>query len=680
MTYNQNITLDLNTNTSYVVVGAKQGDDRSRTITAAILQNGESVVFTDNDTASYRIRKPNGQANWGIATINRETNQVVIELDATDLAIPGRCQADILINSSGELLGTANFIIDVQSAPNIAEDAVKSEAFQQLSQMVRDANSIIERAQAWTEGKRGSKEVIGDSWSVSTSGSGNFEVTLDFDTFKEKIYPSAINEVRQYIFVYIINVNKRYWKYEYEREGEEIDDMSQYGIEITGTPSHNDQIIITASFADPTWHNNAKWYMEALKNASVGTVTTATPGVAGNVTANYDDDENAFTFNFDLPSVKPHVIADVNTIDAFVTDSEGKVVRNANGEISKNDASVNVTIQSCDENGTPIENENSLHKLIDFQFMVPRGEPAGFSDQQYATVNQRDPSEPPVTSDDDPGVSVHVVKGSPDTAKQFIFDFTIPPGKQGNAGPMPTFTCSVDNQPATQPEEMSVTSTETRPGEYDLHFKLLKGDKGIDGQGSVTKVMGISPVEDTNSEDFGDVLAEKIFDLIYPLGSIYITKDSTFIPSNSPNDAEKPGFGGTWSRIVDTYLYAANPTTTYENDTFGSETIKINFAEGNGYVNLGFNGSEEEGVAVNVKQIRQDNIANSGVQFNHILQYQHRDGSWKSLLPHAGTDKPLKYGLTLSGTQEVDVNPKAYPIYIWQRTALSDGTTSNSNS
>lgn len=661
MIYNQNITLDLNTNTSYVVVGAKQGDDRGRTITATILQNGESVVFSDNDTASYRIRKPNGQANWGIATINRETNQVVIELDATDLAIPGRCQTDILINSSGELLGTANFIIDVQTAPNIAEGAVKSEAFEQLSQMVRDANSIIERAQAWTEGKRGSKEVIGDSWNVSTSGSGNFEVTLDFDTFKEKIYPSAINEVRQYIFVYIINVNKRYWKYEYEREGEEIDDISQYGIEITGTPSHNDQIIITASFADPTWHNNAKWYMETLKNTSVGTVTTLTPGIAGNVTANYDDDENAFTFNFDLPSIKPHPQATIDSIDAF--DDQG----------NENSASVQFSIEDVsleDFNRMDIspKDDINLHKFFNFHFNVPKGKDAGFSDQQFARVNQGDT---PPTSDDDPAVNVSVVEGSPDTAKQFIFDFTIPPGKQGDpglTGPMPTISCTVDEEPATQADEMSVTPTPTDSG-YNLHFKLLKG---IDGKGSVSQVMGISPNEDSSVGAVGNILAVKMFDLIYPVGSIYITKDKNFNPQNT--------FGGTWSQIVDTYLYAANPTTTYENDTFGSKTIKINFAEGNGYVNLGFNRSEEEGVAVNVKQIRQDDIPNSGVQFNHILQYQHRDGSWKSLLPHAGTHKPLKYGLTLSGTQEVDVNPKAYPIYIWQRTALSDGTTSNSNS
>ena len=660
MTYNQNITLDLNTNTSYVVVGAKQGDDRSRTITATILQNGESVVFADSDTASYRIRKPNGQANWGIATINRETNQVVIELDATDLAVPGRCQTDVLIKTGTELLGTANFIIDVQTAPNIAEDAVKSEAFQQLSQMVNQANSIIERAQAWTEGKRGSKEVLGDSWSISTSGSGNFEVTLDFDTFKEEIYPSAINEVRDYRFIYVINANEEYWKYEYEREGEKISDMSKYGIEITGTPSHNDQIIITASFADPTWHNNAKWYMEALKNASVGTVTTLTPGIAGNVTANYDDDENAFTFNFDLPSIKPHPQATIDSIDAF--DDQG----------NENGASVQFSIEDVspeDFNRMDIspEDDINLHKFFNFHFNVPRGKNAGFSDQQFATVNQRDPSEPPVTSDDDPGVNVHVVEGSPDTAKQFIFDFTIPPGKQGDegpVGPMPTISCSVDPDPATQASEMSVTSTPTNSG-YNLHFKLLKG---IDGQGSVTKVMGISPVEDRTSEDFGNILAQKIFDLIYPLDSIYISVNKNFDPETT--------FGGEWEQIEDVYLYASSSDsieTHYGN--INDNKVTIDFEDG--FAGLGFNNgavnNESGGVGVQVGQLSAEQKGEWAL--THVLKVPATKGVYPlEPITQGITPGPLDNLVKLFGSTTIDIAPGALRVYVWKRIALSDGT------
>jgi len=91
--------------------------------------------------------------------------------------------------------------------------------------------------------------------------------------------------------------------------------MSTLGFTITGTPSNGNIIKVTASFADPAWHNNAKWYMEALKNASIGTVTTADPGKPGSVNATYNDNNNKYNFNFAVPSVKPHATANVQELN-----------------------------------------------------------------------------------------------------------------------------------------------------------------------------------------------------------------------------------------------------------------------------------------------------------------------------------------------------------------------------
>jgi hypothetical protein len=91
--------------------------------------------------------------------------------------------------------------------------------------------------------------------------------------------------------------------------------MSTLGFMITGTPSNENTIKVTASFADPAWHNNAKWYMEALKNASIGTVTTADPGKPRSANATYNDDDNSYNFNFVVPSVKPHATANVQALN-----------------------------------------------------------------------------------------------------------------------------------------------------------------------------------------------------------------------------------------------------------------------------------------------------------------------------------------------------------------------------
>ena len=96
MIHNQNITLDLNTNNAYIVVGAKQGDNMGRTITATILENGEIMNISSQAMASYRIRKPNGEGIWKSAKLYPHPfNKVEIVFDTEDLDTAGRCYADI---------------------------------------------------------------------------------------------------------------------------------------------------------------------------------------------------------------------------------------------------------------------------------------------------------------------------------------------------------------------------------------------------------------------------------------------------------------------------------------------------------------------------------------------------------------------------------------------------------
>lgn len=56
-----------------------------------------------------------------------------------------------------------------------------------------------------------------------------------------------------------------------------------------------------------------------------------------------------------------------------------------------------------------------------------------------------------------------------------------------------------------------------------------------------------------------------LFDLIYPIGSIYMTEDANFNPSTT--------FGGSWSRIQDRFLLAAG--ATYNSGDVGGEASHI---------------------------------------------------------------------------------------------------------
>ena len=125
MIYNENITLDLNTNTSYVVVGAKQGDS-GRTITAKIMDNGNLYSIDNNITTVYRIRKPSGAGIWNEATAYPSNSSVVFTLSSQDLSEAGQNFVDISFMDEDTILSTVNFIIDVKPIPNLVDSAVPS--------------------------------------------------------------------------------------------------------------------------------------------------------------------------------------------------------------------------------------------------------------------------------------------------------------------------------------------------------------------------------------------------------------------------------------------------------------------------------------------------------------------------------------------------------------------------
>lgn len=399
MIYNQNITLDLNTNSSYVVVCAKQGDHISRTLTATILENGELFNIPEGTTASYRIRKSNGDGVWNNADIYPQEHKVIITFTSTDLSVSGRSFADIVLTFGGARIATTSFIIDVQAAPNIVDEAVQSDAFGYLYSVVDQANYTIESAQAWAEGKRSTEDVLGDYYSIYAPIT--LKVALNFDTFKQNAIPSTIGKLTDYVFSYTLNG----WEYQYNTT---IVDLTEWGFTITGTPDVGDIIKVTASFADPAWHNNAKWYAEALKNVSVGAISTREPGRQAIVVGHYNSENNSYVFDFGVPSIRPHAAATVTSL------------------LPGSTPSVNVTVTDDPDEAQGPEQIPILQKKFNFDFQLPNVQDAGFASEMTSGVTTLAPTE-------NARVNVEVLD-SPNTAKQFNFEFGIPRGATGATG------------------------------------------------------------------------------------------------------------------------------------------------------------------------------------------------------------------------------------------------------
>ena len=62
MEYAQDIILDVNTNTAYTTIGAKQSDHGTRIVHAYITDDGETFDLSEVTSVYYRLHKPDGKA------------------------------------------------------------------------------------------------------------------------------------------------------------------------------------------------------------------------------------------------------------------------------------------------------------------------------------------------------------------------------------------------------------------------------------------------------------------------------------------------------------------------------------------------------------------------------------------------------------------------------------------
>ena len=162
MIYQQEITLELNSNTAYTTVGAKQGDAYTREIAVHITADGIPWTIPNGVVASYRIRKPDGAAVWNEAII--KDNTVIVTLSEEALSVAGRAYADIVLytnSGKAQILSTVSFIIIIMSSPNISKAVASSNEFGYIQQVVDDANTTISEAEAPFSGHNDSKALPG---------------------------------------------------------------------------------------------------------------------------------------------------------------------------------------------------------------------------------------------------------------------------------------------------------------------------------------------------------------------------------------------------------------------------------------------------------------------------------------------------------------------------------------
>lgn len=263
MIYQQEITLELNSNTAYTTVGAKQGDAYTREIVVHITADGIPWTIPNGVVASYRIRKPDGTAVWNEAII--KDNTVIVTLSEEALSVAGRAYADIVLytnSGKAQILSTVSFIIIIMSSPNISKAVASSNEFGYIQQVVDDANAVISESEAWATGTRKGVPVLAGNFTSEITSGSNFKYTLDKDKFRQYVgvFPGETNT---WTLTYISALAG--WELQRENYQPQRVTPNNIGLVVYDTPDINSTITVTVSDEDIQWHNNAKYWSDTAK-------------------------------------------------------------------------------------------------------------------------------------------------------------------------------------------------------------------------------------------------------------------------------------------------------------------------------------------------------------------------------------------------------------------------------
>lgn len=165
----QNYNLDTIPFSSAVpVVHVSQYDSGSRTLKFKLLAGGSNYDMTGVTGAQINGRKPDGTEFSYNMTISNDVVSIVITEQMA--AVAGRVMAEVVLTgANSSVLGTANFIIEVEESP--IDEAVISDT---------DIPIIMDFVTGGTPGQIFKRTATGGEWVDDTSGGGTAsDITYD---------------------------------------------------------------------------------------------------------------------------------------------------------------------------------------------------------------------------------------------------------------------------------------------------------------------------------------------------------------------------------------------------------------------------------------------------------------------------------------------------------------------
>lgn len=166
-----------------------------------------------------------------------------------------------------------------------------------------------------------------------------------------------------------------------------------------------------------------------------------------------------------------------------------------------------------------------------------------------------------------------------------------------------------------------------------------------------------------------NINSKSIFDLIYPVGSIYMSVDST-----SPATL----FGGTWERIQDRFLLAASDTYN-AGTTGGSSTTTLTVENLPSHSHEATSEYTGGSLLIRGPSDANHNIVDDSLGNGNITKTAYEGDAWGNSISTSSTDRApeqINIGGTVTTTIEstgdgkpIDILPPYLTVYMWTRTA-----------
>ena len=242
----ERIKLDLVPSCIKPVLHASQYDD-GRQWACDILNGGTPHVFQSGDTVDYTIRKGDGLLVTGAVAVTPGTSYIILVSTEQMCAVFGSNLGELTITSNGTKVGSVNFILEVERAPD--ENGITSQS--EIKNLERQVHDIV-------------VEELADNGAEET-GYDNTESGLDATNVQDAIdelasQPSVDAYTKQESDAFITD---------------EYDATSTYAIGVMVIHENALYVCSTAITTAEAW-NSAHWTLSDIATA-IGTVKSAIP-------------------------------------------------------------------------------------------------------------------------------------------------------------------------------------------------------------------------------------------------------------------------------------------------------------------------------------------------------------------------------------------------------------------